>query len=158
MMEKREVIVANRIGLLIQSHDATAGLIGNTLVALERHPDTRERVAADPDLLPAVLLEVLRHDPPVQNTRRFVARDGVVAGQEMREGDAVLVLLAAANRDPAANPGPSASTPSARRGGFSPSAPESTPARATRSPSPSPARESSGCSWPASTSSASPPP
>jgi cytochrome P450 len=101
-----EVIVANRIGLLVQSHDATAGLIGNTLVALGRHPDTRERVAADPDLLPAVLLEVLRHDPPVQNTRRFVARDGDVAGQTLREGDAVLVLLAAANRDPAANPNP----------------------------------------------------
>jgi len=101
-----EAIVANRIGLLVQSHDATAGLIGNTLVALGRHPGTRERVAADPDLLPAVLLEVLRHDPPVQNTRRFVARDGIVAGQAMKEGDAVLVLLAAANRDPAVNPNP----------------------------------------------------
>ncbi len=42
----------------------------------------------------------------MQNTRRFVARDGVVAGQAMREGDAVLVLLAAANRDPAVNPNP----------------------------------------------------
>jgi cytochrome P450 len=99
-------IVANRIGLLVQSHDATAGLIGNTLVALGRHPGMRERVAADPELLPAVLLEVLRHDPPVQNTRRFVARDGDVAGQAMKEGDAVLVLLAAANRDPAVNPNP----------------------------------------------------
>lgn len=101
-----EGIVANRIGLLVQSHDATAGLIGNTLVALGRHPDMRERVAADPDLLPAVLQEVLRHDPPVQNTRRFLAEDGDVAGQTLREGDAVLVLLAAANRDPAANPAP----------------------------------------------------
>jgi cytochrome P450 len=101
-----EVAVANKIGLLFQSHDATAGLIGNALVALGRDRELRERLAADPDLLPAVLLEVLRHDPPVQNTRRFVARDGVVAGQAMREGDAVLVLLAAANRDPAANPAP----------------------------------------------------
>jgi cytochrome P450 len=101
-----DAAVANKIGFLFQSHDATAGLIGNTLVALGRHRDLRERVAADPDLLPAVLLEVLRHDPPVQNTRRFVAGDGVVAGQKMREGDAILVLLAAANRDPAANPAP----------------------------------------------------
>lgn len=100
----KEIIVANAIGLLFQAHDATAGLIGNTLVALGRHPEVRARVAADPDLLPAVLREVLRYDPPVQNTRRFVARDGIVAGQEMREGDAVLVLLAAANRDPAVQP------------------------------------------------------
>jgi len=104
--DQEEAIVANQIGFLFQSHDATAGLIGNALVALGRDRELRERVAVDPDLLPAVLLEVLRHDPPVQNTRRFLARDGVVAGQTMREGDAVLVLLAAANRDPAANPAP----------------------------------------------------
>ncbi|HEX4965901.1 MAG TPA: cytochrome P450 [Thermoanaerobaculia bacterium] len=101
-----EAVVANAIGLLFQAHDATAGLIGNTLVALGRHSGVRERVAADPELLPALLLEVLRYDPPVQNTRRFVARDGAVAGQTMREGDAVLVVLAAANRDPAANESP----------------------------------------------------
>ncbi len=65
-----------------------------------------ERVVADPGLLQSVLLEVLHYDPPVQNTRRFVARDGVVAGRRMREGDAVLVVLAAANRDPAANADP----------------------------------------------------
>ncbi|MBW8875157.1 MAG: cytochrome P450 [Acidobacteria bacterium] len=101
-----EVAIANAIGLLFQSHDATAGLIGNALVALGTHRDARERVAADPDLLPALLLEVLRYDPPVQNTRRFLVRDGVVAGQRMREGDTVLVLLAAANRDPAVNEDP----------------------------------------------------
>jgi cytochrome P450 len=106
LASEEDVVVANAIGLLFQAHDATAGLIGNALVALGTHRDARERVAADPDLLPALLLEVLRYDPPVQNTRRFVARDGVVAGQRMREGDAVLVVLAAANRDPAAQPSP----------------------------------------------------
>ena len=52
------------------------------------------------------MAEVARHDAPVQNTRRFVAEDGVVAGTPMRAGDAILVLLAAANRDPAANADP----------------------------------------------------
>jgi cytochrome P450 len=37
---------------------------------------------------------------------RLAGVDGVVAGQSMREGDAILVVLAAANRDPAANPHP----------------------------------------------------
>jgi cytochrome P450 len=104
--DDEDVVIANQIGFLFQSHDATAGLIGNALVTLGRDRELRERVAVDPDLLPAILQEVLRYDPPVQNTRRFVARDGVVAGQEMRQGDAILVLLAAANRDPAANPAP----------------------------------------------------
>jgi cytochrome P450 len=53
-----------------------------------------------------VIGEVLRYDPPVQNTRRFLARAGAIAGQEMQEGDTILVVLAAASRDPSANPNP----------------------------------------------------
>jgi cytochrome P450 len=94
-----DVMVANAIGFLSQSYEATAGLIGNTLLALARHADLRRAV-------PAVVREVVRHDPPVQNTRRYVAQDGRVAGVEMKAGDAILVVLAAANRDPAANPEP----------------------------------------------------
>lgn len=101
-----EMAAANGVGLLFQAHDATAGLIGNTLLALAAHPDLRPRKDAAPGLLAAVVQEVVRFDPPVQNTRRFVARAGLVAGQEMQQGDAILVLLAAANRDPAANPDP----------------------------------------------------
>jgi cytochrome P450 len=98
-----EAAVSNAIGLLSQAYDATAGLIGNTLVALARHADLRAAVASQPALLRDVLAEVSRYDPPVQNTRRFVADDGVVAGQPIHAGDAILVVLAAANRDPAAN-------------------------------------------------------
>jgi cytochrome P450 len=97
-------IVANGIGFLTQSYEATAGLIGNTLRALARHPDLAERIRATPDLANPVIREVLRHDPPVQNTRRFIAADGVVGGARMAAGDTVLVVLAAANRDPSANP------------------------------------------------------
>jgi cytochrome P450 len=94
-----DAAVANAIGFLSQSYEGTAGLIGNTLVALARHPDLRQAV-------PAVVLEVLRHDPPVQNTRRFVVHDAPVGGVDLRAGDAVLVVLAAANRDPDVNPDP----------------------------------------------------
>lgn len=101
-----DVIVANSIGFLFQTYEATAGLIGNTLVALAGQRAMRDQAMVDPGLLRDVILEVLRYDPPVQNTRRFLARDGVVAGQDMTTGDGVLVVLAAANRDPAANPSP----------------------------------------------------
>jgi len=104
--EDANVIVANGIGFLFQPYEATAGLIGNTLLALAARPELREQVAADPCLLCDVILEVLRYDPPVQNTRRFLAEDGIVAGQEMNGGDMILVVLAAANRDPLANPDP----------------------------------------------------
>ena len=104
--EALDATVANTIGYLSQAYEATAGLIGNTLVALGRHPELLARLGAEPTLLRAVVREVVRHDPPVQNTRRFIAGDGAVAGQALREGDAILVVLAAANRDPSVNPHP----------------------------------------------------
>jgi cytochrome P450 len=89
---------ANVIGLLSQTYDATAGLIGNTLLAVARH--------GRPDDLAAFVAEVVRHDAPIQNTRRFVAAATTVAGHDVPAGATILLLLAAANRDPAANPDP----------------------------------------------------
>jgi cytochrome P450 len=100
------VIVANGIGFLSQGYESTAGLIGNALLVLAAHPDLYDRVQVEPRRVRDVVREVLRHDSPVQNTRRFLARPAEVAGQEMQAGDAILVVLAAANRDPAANPDP----------------------------------------------------
>lgn len=101
-----DVIVANAIGFLSQACEATTGLIGNSLVALGRHSGVRALVRRDPALLRGVVEEVLRHDPPVHNTRRFVAEDGVVAGWPVKAGDTILVVLAAASHDPVANPEP----------------------------------------------------
>ncbi len=103
-----DVVIANAIGFLTQAYEATAGLIGNTVLALSRRPELVQRLQRQPALWDETLLEVQRHDGPVQNTRRFVASDGAVAGLPMREGDVILVLLAAANRDPGANPEPAA--------------------------------------------------
>ncbi|MGH9769891.1 MAG: cytochrome P450 [Blastocatellia bacterium] len=70
------------------------------------HSEVCNQVKADPGLLRPVIQEVLRYDSPVQNTRRFLAQDGLVAGEKMKAGDAILVILAAANRDPSVNPNP----------------------------------------------------
>jgi cytochrome P450 len=86
--------MANLLGLMSQTYEATAGLIGNTTAALARDCDLRRRASGDDALLRRVVQEVLRHDPPVHNTRRYVAEDGIVAGQPMKAGDAILVVLA----------------------------------------------------------------
>ena len=88
-------LTANAIGLMIQSCEATAGLIGNTLVYLGRTGWQGADIAASVD-------RVARIDPPVQNTRRFMAADAMLCGQQVKAGDAVLVLLAAAAHDPSA--------------------------------------------------------
>ncbi|MDQ0085071.1 cytochrome P450 [Variovorax boronicumulans] len=98
-------LLANVAGLLSQTCDATAGLVGNSLIALMRepslHPSTRTR-----DGLQAIVEETARHDPSVHNTRRFAAEAVTIAGTPLASGDTVLVLLASANRDPAFNPDP----------------------------------------------------
>src|ERR1700730_9465906 len=96
--------IANAIGLLLQSYEATAGLIGNTLLALSRHQGMLEAIVREPEMLARLTEEVLRYDSPVQNTRRFVAERGSIMGETLSEGDRILVVLAAANRDPEANP------------------------------------------------------
>jgi cytochrome P450 len=101
-----DAIAANAIGFLSQACEATAGLIGNTLVALEEFPGERYKIGEDSYTLDRIILEVLRFDPPIQNTRRFVVSDGMLTGRRVSRGDAILVLLAAANRDPALNPDP----------------------------------------------------
>jgi cytochrome P450 len=101
-----DVIVANGIGFLSQAYEATAGLIGNVLSTLASRPSLRQQIMGTPGLLGQVVQEVLRYDPPVQNTRRFLAGSGEIFGHQMKEGEAILVVLAAANRDPAANPDP----------------------------------------------------
>jgi cytochrome P450 len=103
---ERAALLANGIGFLSQTYDATAGLIGNTLVHLARSLKTRYDGALTDTELAAVVAEVVRYDAPIQNTRRFAAEPFSLGGFEVPAGGAVLVLLAAANRDPAVNPAP----------------------------------------------------
>ncbi len=100
------VLNANLIGLLSQTCEASAGLIGNALVMLARRPDLLEQIQRVPTLVTAWVEEVARYDSPVQNTRRFVARRCLIGNTVLEERDTVLVLLASANRDPVANPDP----------------------------------------------------
>jgi cytochrome P450 len=100
-LDTRDAVLANLVGFMSQTYEATAGLIGNTLLALASQPQLRRRAAGDDALLQRVIEEVARHDPSVHNTRRFVAEDCVIAEQALKQGDQILVVLAAANRDPA---------------------------------------------------------
>lgn len=94
------VRAANRIAFMQQALDATAGLLGNTLLAL------REDSSLADQPLHEVVAEVARWNPSVQNTRRFAARDVELGGQHIREGQGILLLLASANRDPVLNAEP----------------------------------------------------
>ncbi|MBJ9977634.1 cytochrome P450 [Pseudomonas sp. S75] len=99
---EQAALLENAVGFLSQTYDATAGLIGNALVTLSRQGGWPDGLAEQLSYVE----EVARYDAPIQNTRRFAARDLWILGQRLRAGDQVLVLLAAANRDPLVNAHP----------------------------------------------------
>ncbi|MBP7579974.1 MAG: cytochrome P450 [Vogesella sp.] len=92
---------ANLLALLQQTHDATAALLANALYRLAQAPALRHQLRRAPGALPAFIAESQRLDAAVQHSWRFVQQDGELCGQPVQAGQRVLVLLAAANLDPA---------------------------------------------------------
>ena len=67
-----------------------------------RHPDELERLRADPGRAPRIVEEVMRYDPPVQLVSRKTLSAIDIAGTTIPKGEALVLMLAAGNRDPAA--------------------------------------------------------
>ena len=86
--------------LLFAGHETTVNLIGNGTLALLENPEQLERVRADATLLPSAVEEMLRYYSPAHVTqRRHVAEPCSVGGMELRQGEVLAPLVAAANRD-----------------------------------------------------------
>ncbi|MFO1080628.1 MAG: cytochrome P450 [Reyranellaceae bacterium] len=101
-----EELQAN-IGLLFGAgHETTTNLIGNGLLALHRNPDQWERLKADPSLVPNAVEELLRYDSSVQLTGRVTNAEVELGGVTLGAKESVIILLGAANRDPAQYPEP----------------------------------------------------
>ena len=96
-----EEIVSTCNLLLIAGHETTVNLIANAILAMLRHPEQWAALGADAGRASAVVEETLRYDPPVQLAGRNALEDMVIGDTTMIKGDTMLVLLAAAQRDPA---------------------------------------------------------
>jgi cytochrome P450 len=93
--------------LVVAGHDTTVNLIGNGLVALFRHPEELARLRADLSLVPAAVEEFLRYDGPLQHTTfRMTAEPVTIGGVDIPAHEQVLIVAAAANRDPGRFPDP----------------------------------------------------
>jgi cytochrome P450 len=95
--EHLPALAANLIGLLVQSHDAGRGLLCNTLLQHLQHGAGMRK----PEDFRRTAIETLRFDAPIHNTRRVALRDMTLEGCHIAQGDILLLVLAAANRDPA---------------------------------------------------------
>ena len=88
--------------LLIAGNETTTNLIGNGMLALLRNPDELDRLREDPSRIPGAVEELLRFDSPVQTDFRGALEDCEVNGSPVRRGENIVLLIGAANRDPAA--------------------------------------------------------
>jgi len=100
LLTEQEVL-SNLLIILFGGIETTESLILNAVWALLSHPKQLDGVRSDPALVPAVIEESLRWEPPVQSCTRFVVRTVTLGGVELLAGDAVQCMLGAANRDPA---------------------------------------------------------
>ncbi|MET0704804.1 MAG: cytochrome P450 [Mycobacterium sp.] len=101
-----EEIISTCNLLLIAGHESTVSLMATAILAMLRAPGQWAALAADPQRVSSVVEETLRYDPPAQLLGRIAARDITIGGTAVPKGDTMLLLLAAAHRDPAANPQP----------------------------------------------------
>jgi len=85
--------------LLLGGAETTTNLVGNALRALFADEALLARVRAERALIPALVEETLRHDPPVQSVLRRATGDVELAGTRIPAGAVVLLLLGSANRD-----------------------------------------------------------
>ncbi|MFD8912688.1 cytochrome P450 [Streptomyces sp. NPDC059575] len=86
--------------LITAGDETTTHLIGNSVLALLRHPGQLARLREDPALIRTAVDELARYDTPTQAIVRVVAEDLGIGGRTLREGELVYLLLAATNRDP----------------------------------------------------------
>jgi cytochrome P450 len=87
--------------LLVAGNETTTNLIGNGLLALLRNPSQLNILRGDPSLIENAVEELLRYDSPVQFTSRMPLNDVDLGGRTLSAGREVLLVLGAANRDPA---------------------------------------------------------
>jgi hypothetical protein len=99
-----EVSPAKIIGMgftmVTGGNDTTTGLLGGALELLTRHPEQRALLLADPARIEPAVEELLRLTSPVQGLARTTTRDVALEGRTIPKGRKVLLLYAAANRDP----------------------------------------------------------
>jgi cytochrome P450 len=99
-LDERELI-AMLFLLLIAGHETTTNLIASGTLALLTHPGERERLRADPALLPDAVEELLRYANPLNHaTERFTMKPVEIGGVTIPAREWVLLATASANHDP----------------------------------------------------------
>jgi cytochrome P450 len=85
--------------LLVAGGDTTRNLVAGGMCMLIEHPEEREKLEADPSLLPTAIEEMLRYVSPVNVFLRTATKDTELHGVRVRKGDRAALFYPSANRD-----------------------------------------------------------
>jgi cytochrome P450 len=86
--------------LFAAGQETTARLLGTALQTIGEDPELQQRLRHDRDLVPVFIEETLRLEPPINGTFRLSRTPTTVRDTAIPAGSTVMVLPAAANRDP----------------------------------------------------------
>lgn len=92
--------------LVVAGNETTRNALSGGMVLLSEHPDQRDALADDPDLVPLAAEEIIRLVTPVRYFTRTVTEDHELRGKELHAGDKVMLVYGSANRDPEQFPDP----------------------------------------------------
>lgn len=93
-------LTATSTFMMVAGHETMTSVLGTGLLALLTRPEEWQRLRADPGLIPSAFEEMLRFEPPAQLMTKTAREDLDIGGSQIRKGEAVVAVMAAANRDP----------------------------------------------------------
>lgn len=99
MNEDSVLFLGNIILLIVGGNDTTRNSISDGVMALNKFPDQYEKLRKNPDLIPNMVAEMVRWQPPVTHMRRTALQDYELGGQHIRKGDKVVMWYLSGNRD-----------------------------------------------------------
>lgn len=94
-----EELYAQCVMLLGAGHETTRNLIGNGMYTLLRHPEKMARLQKNPELIRSAVEELLRYESPIQFVSRIAKEEMEICGVRLRQGETIVFILGAANRD-----------------------------------------------------------
>jgi cholest-4-en-3-one 26-monooxygenase len=97
-LEEHEIVMGFFL-LVAAGNDSTKATYSSAMRALMEHPDQRAFLVEDPSLIPGAVEEALRMFPAFAHFRRTATKDVELGGQQIKEGDKVVMWYASSNRD-----------------------------------------------------------
>lgn len=95
-----EDIIQESLLILIGGDETSRHVMTDGMLALLENPDQMEILRADPSGIEVGVEELLRWVTPIKNMSRTVTREVTLRGETLHEGDQLILMYPAANRDP----------------------------------------------------------